>query len=153
MSKELVGALIVAVVVGGAVLLASPNINVNVPSNLGAFPGGDIVQPVNFRDTVTLSSETTLGYCGTGSYTVPALGPGGSSTSTVTSSVTVSGMAQGDSAIVSWTPQSATGTWFYQEIVNSVEAGSGAAVLTLSNVNLAPTTAIVTGTVKVCYFD
>lgn len=123
-----------------------------VINSSGQYTGG-----VSSSLAVSLGAETTLGNCTTGSYTVPALGPVGERTATswATTSVTVSGLTNGDTPIaLGWTPQSATGTLIYNGIVANVEATTGTtAIVTFHNITNTTSSAIATGTYKVCYFN
>lgn len=100
------------------------------------------------------ASSTTELSCGTASYTVPALGARfGSGTAFATTTVTVPGATNGDYVeSFGWNPQSATGTLAGNGIAMGAEITTGTtAVAHFFNMTNVTSTAIATGTIKVCY--
>ncbi len=102
----------------------------------------------------TLTGETTLGNCGTASYTIPALSPTFSQVgaTTATTSVTVTGSALGDVALVS-NNSSTQALAFYGVSQSAVISAAGTAVVMFTNGSIATSTAVQTSTITVCYFD
>ena len=107
-----------------------------------------------FSGTVALNGETTLGDCGTASYTIPALSPlkstvGAQYTSTT---VTVTGAALGDVALIS--NNSSTNALSEYGISSRAEISTAnTAVVMFYNVTQTTSTAVTTSTLTVCYFN
>lgn len=105
-----------------------------------------------FGGAVTLSAETTLSNCGTATYTLGALvglGNATSSPNVATTTVTVTGAAIGDVALVSFGTSSVPTVFLEANI-------TGADTATVALQNLAPTNVAArtsSGTITVCYFD
>lgn len=103
--------------------------------------------------TTSLTGETTLGNCGTASYTIPALGPrNGTGAGYATTSVTVTGAALGDHALISHSTTTQALAVYGVVSVAQVTAADTATV-SFFNPTLTTSTAITTSTLKVCYFD
>lgn len=131
---------------------------------LGGFLLGQVVRPPlsstsgnNFTVPVEFSDEVTLSNCGTkASVVIPAIS-GGLTTSgdmSLATSVTVTGIAKGDVALVSWAATNATDT--LQELKLTAKAYASTtdvAVVIFQNTAANTSTASKAGTLKVCYFD
>ena len=102
--------------------------------------------------TVSFTGEVTLGSCSTKSYTLPII-PAGEATSTSITDLT--GATNGDMAIASWLPQSATGTLQTNKIALTAEVTTGTTAFAwfLNTSTSSASTAIATSTLKICYFD
>jgi len=175
MSKNIITAIVAGVVglVVGYGLASSPQVSlggtthfsglavsgaVYNSSTLSVEGATDLRSTLSVIGATTLTGETTLGNCGTGSYTVPALSPSFAPTGNTSASttVTVTGLATGDTAFASWSPPTGSATNTLVALGTNligVEASGTNAFVTFGNLKTTTSTASVTGTVTVCYFD
>ena len=131
---------------------------VNTVSSTAIFSHGGAVTFTG-AGTVALNSETTLGNCGTATFTVPALAPAfatdSGASSIVTTTVSVTGLAENDVVLVGWDANSATTTLYGRGIIMSETASTSVAVVSFYNGSNATSTAFTSasGTITACYFD
>lgn len=104
-----------------------------------------------FDGTVRLTGETTLGNCGTTTFTVPGLSGtlSVSGDSYASTTVSVTGMAVGDVTLVSI----GTSTPAARELSITAHASTSIAVVNFQNLLTVTSTAITTSTITVCYFN
>lgn len=149
------GLLLVALVTGFLAYYRPLDVNLTVQPNFGAQSGPDFFNPVVFHNEVSITDTM----CQSATYTIPALSPrqsilgAGASHTSTTVSFTNGGIARGDMVLVSYEPPSATGTLAVQGLVAFGSATTSAAFVEFWNPTSASSTAVASGTLKVCYFD
>lgn len=132
----------------------------------GAVTGPNVTFPITFHDGATLAGgnltinsgrEIDLNNCGTALYRPAALSPIWSSqgTAQVTTTVSVTGLAEGDSLTADWDSVSATSSLQSLGLaLIPVNASTGVAFVQFVNLSLATSAAVAnSGTIRVCYFD
>ena len=129
---------------------------------LAGFYAGSLQEPVQIGASTehtkpeVFQNEVTLGNCGTASYTIPALSPAlsavGLGARYTTTSVTVTGSALGDMALVA-VNSTTQPLAFYGVTARAEIVSANTAVVEFSNPTNVTSTAITTSTLKVCYFD
>lgn len=105
--------------------------------------------------TTNLTGEITLSNCGTATYTLAALGPNdalGTDNSFATTTVTVTGAAVGDLTLVS-NATTTNNLPFWPIVVDSEITADNTATVLFKNLSTATTTAGVSSTITVCYFN
>lgn len=154
--KLIIAAALVAVLVGLVVglLLPSASTKLRGTSNLDSL---SLSGNLNVSGTLAVTGEQSLQNCGTATAGIVALSPHnmtGAGVSLVSSSLTVTGAAVGDVTIVSFDPPSATGTLSAQGILATANIdAAGTASVSLFNASRVTSTAVGSGTLRVCYFD
>lgn len=135
MKNIIIAILALAVVVVLGVYLNSLN-----KQPVGANSGGDFLNPVQFYNEVTMRGVT----CNTASWNPASIG---STTSSVSSTITLTGAELGDLCLASLS--SATST---QAVLSCNIWAANTAQIQLDN-NSATALDVPTGTARVCYFD
>ena len=158
----------IALLVGGVMVLVGFLLGTILlgGSPSGAVAGPNVTFPITFQDGATLAGgnlvvnsgrEIDLNNCGTALFRPgslsPITSPAGSSQETTTVSVT--GLSQGDSLIVNYDPASPTSSLGSAGVaISGLHASSGVAVVQFANLTLATSAAVAnSGTIRVCYFD